>query len=525
VDSQDLKPSEPRAVLQQYKSRMRTLFDVGYRVALDTPLDETLPFILNVIFETTNAVSARIILDDVGDDYATVECGLDIDGLDEVDQAIHKYCLENGEVAIGNTAKPPKGLILKVLEGSIGAILTIPLSVESIQYGTIWLGFLELPQFTEDEREFLDLLILQVVVAISHEYTLETSRSERTHLEALLTTDLEPIIIIDTNRQIQVFNPAAELVFNTKQKDAFGKPFDKIVDSEILRDMMHASQRSFNDLEFLATDGRTFSPHVSEVHDSDGNSIGWLLVLRDVTRFKRLSENMSDFLHTVSHDIRSPMTAAKGFVDMLTMVGPANEKQEQFIGKILTSIMDMTNLVEKVLDAGRLDPDMPVYEIKRETSDPSAIVTKVVSTLSNTAEQKEIKLNAKVADNVPIMNLDEMMIERALLNLVENAIKYTPEGGEVLAECKIEGEDLIFAVHDNGLGISPEDQSRLFERGERIRRQEHKRIRGSGLGLFIVANVARKHGGDAWVESELDKGSTFYISIPLSRNNVIGGGE
>jgi signal transduction histidine kinase len=219
------------------------------------------------------------------------------------------------------------------------------------------------------------------------------------------------------------------------------------------------------------------------------------------------------------------MTAAKGFVDMLTMVGPANEKQEQFIGKILTSIMDMTNLVEKVLDAGRLDPDMPVYEIKRETSDPSAIVTKVVSTLSNTAEQKEIKLDAKVANNVPIMNLDEMMIERALLNLVENAIKYTPEGGEVLAECKIEGEDLIFAVHDNGLGISPEDQSRLFERGERIRRQEHKRIRGSGLGLFIVANVARKHGGDAWVESELDKGSSFFISIPLSRNNAFGGGE
>lgn len=524
MDLPDLKPSEPHAVLQQYKSRMQSLFDVGYRVASDTPLDETLPFILNVIFETTNAVSARIILDDVSD-YATITCGLDMEALDKVDRDIHQYCIAHDEIAINDVAKSPKGLDLKILSGSIGAVLAIPLTVEANQYGTIWLGYLELPHFTEDEREFLNLLILQAIVAISHDSTLETSRSERAHLEALLTTDLEPIIIINTNRQIMVFNPAAELVFGTTQKDAYGKAFDAIIDSDLLQNMMQANKNTNYDVEFLAPDGRTFSPHVSEVHDLDGELTGWLLVLRDVTRFKRLSENMSDFLHTVSHDIRSPMTAAKGFVDMLTMVGPANEKQEQFIGKILTSIMDMTNLVEKVLDAGRLDPDMPVYEIKRETSDPTAIISKVVSTLSNTAEQKQIKLNAKVANNVPIMNLDEMMIERALLNLVENAIKYTPEDGEVLAECKIDGQDLIFAVHDNGLGISPEDQSRLFERGERIRRQEHKRIRGSGLGLFIVANVARKHGGDAWVESELDQGSSFYISIPLSGENTLGGGS
>ncbi|PJF21648.1 MAG: histidine kinase, partial [Phototrophicales bacterium] len=116
-------------------------------------------------------------------------------------------------------------------------------------------------------------------------------------------------------------------------------------------------------------------------------------------------------------------------------------------------------------------------------------------------------------------------LERAITNLVDNAIKYTPNGREIQIGVKRQDEKIIVSVKDNGLGISPEHQKLLFERHVRIPRKEHKRVKGSGLGLFIVRSVARRHGGNAWVESEEGVGSTFYISIPLNEENLFGDGQ
>jgi signal transduction histidine kinase len=111
----------------------------------------------------------------------------------------------------------------------------------------------------------------------------------------------------------------------------------------------------------------------------------------------------------------------------------------------------------------------------------------------------------------------------AFTNLIENAVKYTPEGGHVDVVLAINGGDLVFRVADNGYGISEENQKKLFERNVRVHRKEWKRVKGSGLGLFIVKNVAQRHGGDAWVESVEGAGSTFYLTIPLDGPNVLGG--
>jgi signal transduction histidine kinase len=248
-----------------------------------------------------------------------------------------------------------------------------------------------------------------------------------------------------------------------------------------------------------------------------------MAVMVDVSHFKRLNENMTMFLQTVSHDLRSPLTAAKGFVDMLPMVGEVNERQTLMLEKVTTSIVDMTNLVEKVLDAGRLDPEMGAYEIRREMCDPAEIVEKVASSLSPAATKKNLTLEAEAGDGIPIMNLDIMMIERSLTNLVENAIKYTPEGGSVWVRVMAENHRLTFSVEDNGYGIPQDKLPILFDRGSRVRREEHKAIRGSGLGLFIVKNVAQQHGGDAYVESVEGEGSIFRIMIPLSGANMIAG--
>jgi two-component system, OmpR family, phosphate regulon sensor histidine kinase PhoR len=501
------------------------LLKVSQHVASGSTIDYSIPAILDGIQRLTNAVLVRLVLVQPTETIVFAS-GLKVPDLQAVDIPLHIHAQANEAVTLTSFDGLDTTLKFATFAEFFRSLMAFPLELsDEAQQATLWMAFEEGAGLENADYEVLNLLALQAVIAINSAYTLAVAEIEHQQREALLANDVEPIIIVDTDFQIRVFNAAAEKLFAVSAEFALGRPFAEVIQSQMLQDMLNAGTNARPDAEYMADNGMTFSPHVSQVVARDGSEHGWLMVLRDVTRFKNLSENMSNFLHTVSHDIRSPMTAAKGYVDMLRMVGQVNDKQDIFIQKTLTSIRDMTNLVEKVLDAGRLDPEMDVYEIRRETTDPTAIIAKVVSTLTAAAEQNSITLTSEVSPNVPVMYIDELMTERAITNLVENAIKYSPPGGKVHIGAKVEDDMLVLSVADNGYGISQEDQERLFERGQRVRRKEHKGIRGSGLGLFIVRNVARKHKGFANVESEVGNGSTFSISIPLIPENLVGGGQ
>ena len=248
--------------------------------------------------------------------------------------------------------------------------------------------------------------------------------------------------------------------------------------------------------------------------------------LRMIARHEKLGRNQSEFMRIVSHDLRSPLTSMQGFASMLEsgMVGELNEKQSHFVEKILSGIAQMTSLVENIQDAGRFDPETGFYEMQRTQCDLTEMVHRIMSNHLLPGEKQELTIKASIADDIPIIFADANMLERAITNLVDNAIKYTPNGREIEIGVKRHEEKLIVSVKDNGLGISPDHQKLLFERHVRIPRQEHKRVKGSGLGLFIVRSVARRHGGNAWVVSEEGSGSTFFISIPLNADNALVSG-
>ena len=248
-----------------------------------------------------------------------------------------------------------------------------------------------------------------------------------------------------------------------------------------------------------------------------------MLALRDITHFKKLNRNQNEFTRIVSHDLRSPLTSMQGFASMLELglVGDLNEKQKHFIEKILNGISQMTALVDNIQDAGRYDPETGFYEILRSHCDLSEMVRRISETHLMPAEKQELAFNVDIAPDLPIINADINMLERAVTNLIDNAIKYTPNGGQINVGVKRHEDTIQISVKDTGLGISPEHQKHLFERHVRIPRQEHKKIKGSGLGLFIVKSVAQRHGGDAWVNSIEGEGSTFFMSIPLSGPNLI----
>lgn len=271
-----------------------------------------------------------------------------------------------------------------------------------------------------------------------------------------------------------------------------------------------------------------------EFEDSANDMLGALLdALKMITFVMRLkaqqlrhNRNQHEFLRIVTHDMRSPLTSMQGFGSMLEsqMAGDLNEKQSHFVEKIMSGIAQLTLQIDNMQDAGRYDPETGFYEMSRAPTDLIEVVQKVVNSSLLPTQKQNLKVSFHADEFIPIVNVDSAMIERSVVNLVDNAIKYTPDGGRVDIYLRQEDDDILIAVEDTGLGINEADADKLFDRHFRIQRKEYRRIKGSGLGLFIVRSVARKHSGEAWVESAEGEGSTFFIRIPLDGNNLIGGG-
>ncbi|MDZ4764984.1 MAG: HAMP domain-containing sensor histidine kinase [Chloroflexota bacterium] len=319
--------------------------------------------------------------------------------------------------------------------------------------------------------------------------------------QAIVQGFTEPILVVDLGSQLVSMNMPAI--------SALEQPLD----DGTLEQIMNASRLG---TPWQATNGQTYQPRLISFE------MGWIILMRDMTQISKMSRNQNEFVRVVSHDLRSPLTSIQGFAGMLGAAGPLNERQTHYVEKILSGITQMAALVENIQDAGRFDPETGFYEMARTACDMGALVERVAQNYLVPAEKQELKLTVDIIEPLPIVNADGLMLERAVTNLIDNAIKYTPNGGEIRVRVTIEDRALVIAVHDTGYGINAEDQKLLFQRHVRLMRKEHQRkVKGSGLGLFIVRSVAQRHNGSAWVESIEGQGSTFYLRIPLSDANLI----
>jgi signal transduction histidine kinase len=248
---------------------------------------------------------------------------------------------------------------------------------------------------------------------------------------------------------------------------------------------------------------------------AEGKMVGRVCILRDVTQLKELDTLKSDFVATVSHDLRSPLTLMRGYATMLEMAGSLNDQQRNYAKMIVHGVDNMAKLVNNLLDLGRIDFGVG---LQVESSPVLDILERVTGSLQMQAKEKQISLGVEIPKDMPhAIQADQALLHQALYNLVENALKYTPEGGEVTVHLQTSPSALTFAVQDSGIGIPKSDMPRLFEKFYRGTNREALAQRGTGLGLAIVKSIAERHGGKVWVESELGKGSIFHLQIPLAQ--------
>jgi signal transduction histidine kinase len=200
------------------------------------------------------------------------------------------------------------------------------------------------------------------------------------------------------------------------------------------------------------------------------------------------------------------------------MVGNLNAQQEGYIQKIVIGVESMSRLVNNLLDLGRIEAKVG---LRLEMLAAQDVIENVVEALRMQAAQKQIQVEVSLPeDGLPLIEADQALLTQAVHNLVENAIKYTPPEGKVQISVFLRDEQVVFEVQDTGIGISPIDQPRLFEKFYRSANREAKRQRGTGLGLAIVKSIAERHGGTVGVQSQLGQGSTFFISIPIRQSST-----
>lgn len=400
------------------------------------------------------------------------------------------------------------------------AFVAVALRHENTYYGTFWVAFDQPHQFSDGEIRFLVTLAGQAALAAANAHLYRNAEIERQRLTGILESTPEPVLVTDQQDELMLANPAAWRLFGVGEDKEAGLKSDDVISQEKLISILHSLPEGQVATEFPLPNKRTYSVTVSSVL-VEGNHVGRVYVMRDVTHFKELDSLKSEFVANVSHDLRSPLSLIRGYAGMLEMVGHLNEQQEDYVQKIVTRVTNMSQIVNNLLDLGRIEAGVG---LRVEDVDIGEVIDQVQDALVLKATQKQVEIKVDIEDGADsVIEADPALLRQALQNLVDNAIKYSKSNGEVRVAVSSPEDDagaILFAVNDNGMGIAPVDQNSIFDRFYRVSGDGSDQSPGTGLGLTIVKSIAEHHKGKVWVESQLGKGSTFFFEIPSKQQQL-----
>lgn len=502
-----------RVSLQARLDDLNRLLAVSQGVASSLTLGGALHPVLEAVV-ASGASSARILLMREtlpGETSLRFAEGPEQDVYSHLDPQILGLAEEQERVVMATLSRT-RGLTLDPNLPHPESLIAIALRHENRYFGVLWGAYNKQHVFTESDLRFISTLASQASLAVANIRLFMTVEVSRRQMEAILNSTPDPVLVTDAANRLILANPAAGQVFGVSIRDGERPDAEKTIQVKALHELLQASSEERQSMEVVMPDGKTYLAMASPM-TAEGKTVGRVCILRDVTELKEIDTLKSDFVSTVSHDLRSPLTLMRGYATMLEMAGALNDQQKNYAMMIVQGVDNMARLVNNLLDLGRIDfgvglqvENIPVLDILEQ----------VTGGLQIQAKLKNITLGVELPRDLPhAIEADPALLHQALYNLVENAIKYTPEGGTVTIYLKPLPSALIFAVKDSGIGISEQDRKRLFEKFFRGTNREALIQRGTGLGLAIVKSIAERHGGKVWVESDLGKGSIFLLQVPL----------
>jgi len=344
------------------------------------------------------------------------------------------------------------------------------------------------------------------------------AEEEKEKTEAILLNFVDGILVFNLKKELELINPKAEEFLQVRRRDVLGKSMEALGKVSKLKPLMKVLENDFKEVfrEEIALRKNLYLEVTTTFATYRKKRISFLVILHDITREKAIEEMKSQFVSVAAHQLRTPLSIIKWSLGMLLAgdVGELTEEQKEFLQKTYQTNERMIKLVNDLLNVARIEEGRFVYQPKAVEFDQ--VVKQVFESLKELAQKKNLKfqLVIKKSKKPKVVKVDIEKITLVIKNLLENAIRYTPPGGEVTVRIERQDKEILFSVQDTGVGIPKDQQKRVFTRFFRGANVIKMETEGTGLGLFISKNIVEAHGGKIWFKSKENKGSTFFFTLP-----------
>ncbi len=505
---------ESRRATQQLQARvneLESLIRLGRSITSSLDLDEVLRMIVDACVEVTGSEEGSLLLveEATGDLYMRASRNFNNDFVSTfrlpIQDSLAGTVLRTGEPVILDEDTPQK---IKT-SYLVHSLVYVPLKLRHHVIGILGIDNRHnRVSFKQKDVLLLSTMAEYAVIAIENARLFSEMVNEKNKLDTIIGEIEDGVVVIDQEQRIVLMNQKAQQALGIEKKVTSGLLLNSLLAPQELLDLIqgensHLSQQ----IEIEDSKENIFSAQLTPIP-----AVGLAITLHDITSLKKLDRIKSDFVNTVSHDLRSPLTAILGYVELIERTGQINELQKEFIRRVQTSVQNITTLVEDLLNLGKIEAG---FDTRKELTDLEAIIRTSVDNLYSRMKLRNQKVNLKINGRIPEVYINPIQIRQLLDNLLSNASKYSTEGSSIVVETQLEQNQIIIRVSDEGIGIPQVDIPFIFDKFYRSGNVDPE-VSGSGLGLAIVKSIVDNHQGRIWVESNVGKGTTFTIVLPVT---------
>jgi signal transduction histidine kinase len=389
--------------------------------------------------------------------------------------------------------------------------MSVPIMREDRVIAVISVESKRLNGITDEHLEFVEKLAARAGVAIDNARLFSEAVREREKLSYILSNIADVVIVIGPDERLLLINHSAIAALRLyADTNYLALPIAQVLEDSHLLDVYRQAhlQAQTRVEEVKLPNGRTYYAHLSPHPE-----IGWMIVMHDITPLKETEQLKNELVSTVSHDLKQPLTVINGYLEMLQMHQKLEERGTTYVAMIMRAVQTMWDLIDDLMTMAKIEAG-----VQLDISNVSAhnVIERCIEQIKPIVDGKAMTIKNDILAELPPIKGDPKRLAQVFGNLIGNAVKYTPPEGHVRVWAKLRDHALMIAVEDDGLGISPEDQARVFDRFYRVRRAETDSIEGTGLGLAIVKRLVESHQGQIGLDSRLGEGSTFYVILPTA---------
>lgn len=548
----DSRVAQRTRALNEESTRVKILLRITSELSASLDQDRVLNRALDLVNEVVNATQGVIMLIDqetdelifrasFGDDRDLPPSGLPSGMMRN--EGLAGWMIENRTSVIVHDTREDSRWIDRETSRNLRSVLAVPLISSEEVIGVLMLFHTHAKAFTNQQLDLVEAAAIQVANAISNanlyllisdgaerlgtllrEAQVETARSQ-----AILESIADGVLVADDHSEITLVNRAIIAILDVPRSELIGKSVNELLGlyghsgevwSSTLEDW--ARNADLIDQWSVLEDRLTFEDKVVSVHLSPvfvANAFfGTVSIFRDITKEVEVENLKSEFVSTVSHELRTPMTSIKGYADLMLMgaAGALSDPQNRYLQVIKSNADRLHDLVNDLLDISRIETGKTKLDLR--PLDIPQIVDQVINEHIHgliQAQDKRLHIQVDLSDSLPLVNGDQTAVIQVLTNLLDNAFNYTPPDGEIQIKAEARNHYVYISVKDTGIGISKENQAKIFDRFFRAEDQTVQNVRGTGLGLAIVRALVEMHGGELSVDSTPKLGSTFTFNLPI----------